>query len=417
MRLQVIAAAIMLSSGCSAPLAPQDVQARLESLAAQSDTAGLVSLANGQCKGEERPSCLEDFFLTLAANKRVALALGALERLGAGDENVVRDGHGLTHVIGIRAWKPGDDVAAVFRSCNGLYQSGCYHGVIQAYLTADGTLDSLRAVQLCDKVAAAAADRWLRFQCVHGLGHGFEMAQAWELPRALEKCDWLGDSWDRESCYGGAFMENAVASHPGGHHTSARALAATTDTAPAAQHDDHGSHSPDPSVITFRMRDSTDALYPCTIVDARYLRSCYQVQGGIILNAKGQDFTQAAKECDRVESVWRSECYLSLGTNASAASAMSASRAISLCSTGDPAYQPWCIVGAVKNFIDVTARAEDGVKFCREVKSGDNRSKCWIAVGEQIATLHPTDPEKRTRECARAPEDGVAECRRAAYLQ
>ena len=425
MRYPALMSLLLMSAGCS-PLPPQDARAQMDSLAARGDTSRLADLGRRQCKdgdADARQSCLEDYFLALASGHRVRLALGALEQLSRGDDDVIREGHGFTHVIGIQAWKPGDDVAAVFRSCTGLFQSGCYHGVIQAYLTAEGTVDSLRAVELCDKVAAAPEDRWLRFQCVHGLGHGFEMAFAWELPTALTGCDWLPSAWDRESCYGGAFMENAVASQPGRHHTSARALAATVgDSAPpppdsakaAPTHGGH--HTPDPAAITFRMRDSSDALYPCTIVGSRYLRSCYQVQGGIILTATGHDFGKAMTQCDRVDALHRNQCYLSLGTNASGASAQSTPKAIEFCSQGDPAYQPWCFVGVVKNFIDVTAQPEDGVKFCREVAFGENRRQCWNAVGEQIGTLYPIDPARRTSECARVPADGVVECRRGARL-
>ena len=416
----VLAAALTLTACSPEPLPPQALQAEVDRLASAGDTAGLADLAKQQCRarsGDEKQACLEDYFLALASNNRVRLALGALERLGADDETVIREGHGFTHVIGIRAWKPGADVAEVFRGCTGLYQSGCYHGVIQAYLTEGGVLDSTRAVTLCDRIAAAPEDRWLRFQCVHGLGHGFEMAMAWELPKALERCDWLANGWDRESCYGGAFMENAVASQPGHHHTSARAIAAVApDSAAAHEHDAHSGHAPDPTAITFRMRDSTEALYPCTIVAQRYLRTCYQVQGGIILNASGQDFGKAMKQCDRVDVSVRSECYLSLGTNASGASHRSTPKAIEMCLEGDPTYQPWCFVGVVKNFIDVTAQAEDGIRFCEAVAPGENRRRCWTAVGEQVATLFPTDPVKRSAECARAPEDGLPVCRRSANL-
>ncbi len=210
-------------------------------------------------------------------------------------------------------------------------------------------------------------------------------------------------------------MENAVASQPGRHHTSVRALEASAAPAPAG-HAGHGGHTPNPGTITFRMRDSTDALYPCTVLGERYLRSCFQVQGGIILNASNQDFGRAAGECNRAPEAFRRECYLSLGTNASGSTGQSTEASIANCRKGDPRYQPWCFVGAVKNFIDVTAQPEDGIRFCREVAPGENRVQCWQAVGEQVATLYPTDPVRRTAACALATADGVAPCRRGALL-
>ena len=283
-------------------------------------------------------------------------------------------------------------------------------------------MDSARAVQLCNEIASEEKDRWLRFQCVHGIGHGFEMAWNWDLPKALKGCDWLRTSWDRYSCYGGVFMENAVASMPGAHHhTAVRALSATTpmNDSAMAGHDMAGmehSGSPDPTKITFKMRDSVDALYPCSIVDTMYQFSCYQLQGGLILSRVQSDFTKAAAECDKAPPLGRSQCYVSLGTNASGITVQNTPKAIAYCSHGDPGYQPFCFVGAVKNYIDVTAKPIDGIAFCKAVPPGANRASCFGAVGEELTVLYSTDIPARQRECAKAGVDGEAACRRGAEL-
>ena len=394
---------------------PEEFVARVDEAIAAGDTARLAALAQQRCAAESRDArrtCYEDYFLTLADSGRVTIALGALERLGRLDREVEADGHSYTHVIGIRAWKPGDDVGEVFRSCSALYQSGCYHGVIQSYLTAGGEVDSARTVQLCDAIAPAGTDNWLRFQCMHGLGHGLEMAWNWDLPRALGGCDWLGSSWDRDSCYGGAIMENAVASVPGGHHTAVRALDATGDD---HGHGGHGAHGGGGEPVTFKMRDSTDALYPCTVLDDRYLHSCYLGQGGIMLQLVNYDFARAAQECDRVAEAYRYVCYTSLGTNASGVTVQDTKKSITLCNEGHPDWRQWCFVGVVKNFIDVTADASDGIAFCREVPAGIDRDRCWNAVGEQLAVLYTSDLGSRETVCATAGE-GEARCRQGAGL-
>ncbi len=419
-----LAAALLLGgAACARPQAAGAVE--IDAMATKGDTVGLARLAERECKGraaEARQTCYEDYFVTLARSDRVRVALGALASLAADHPEVARDGHGYTHVIGIRAWQPGGDVKAIFASCNGLFQSGCYHGVIQAYLMQGGAVDSARAVKLCNEIAPEDKDRWLRFQCVHGIGHGFEMAWNWDLPKALKGCDWLGTSWDRYSCYGGVFMENAVASMPGAHHhTAVRALSATTpmNDSAMARHDmaamEH-SGSPDPTKITFKMRDSVDALYPCSIVDTMYQFSCYQLQGGLILSRVQSDFAKAAAECDKAPPLGRSQCYVSLGTNASGITVQNTSRTIAFCSHGDPGYQPFCFVGAVKNYIDVTAKPTDGIAFCKAVPPGANRASCFGAVGEELTVLYSTDMSARQRECAKAGVDGEAECGRGAEL-
>lgn len=417
----------LTSTACAQKLAPEALSTRLEQLATAGDTAALASLAARQCRGgaaDVRRQCYEDYFLQLAKGERVQLALGALERLGKEDPQVESDGHGYTHIIGIRAWQPGDDVSAKFRSCNGLFQSGCYHGVIQSWFTQSGTIDSARANQLCDLIAADPADRWLRFQCVHGLGHGFEMVWNWELPRALTGCDWLVSSWDRESCYGGAFMENAVAAATGSHHTSVHALQASAkDAAPAAgEHDMNAmkemphEHAPDTKTITFKMLDSTDALYPCSIVDAKYHQACYQLQGGIILRRNGRDWTAAAGTCDRAPIDARPYCYQSIGTMTAGMTVGDDKTAAADCAHGDPEYQPFCFSGVVKNRIDVTAKAKDGIAFCQKIPPGGNRTQCYLAVGQQISILHSVDLAARAKDCLLAGAEGEGECRVGAAL-
>lgn len=402
---------------CSPNLAQEPAatfQARVDSATAATDTARLAELAESRCRsrGDSTRTCYEDYFLRLADSGRVRLALGALERLGASDHDVEADGHGYTHVIGIRAWKPGDDVATVFRSCTPLYQSGCFHGVIQSYLTATGEVDSARAAGLCETIMAGTADNWLRFQCMHGMGHGLEMAWNWDLPRALRGCDWMPTTWDRESCYGGAIMENAVASQPGGHHTAVRALEQTGDD--HGQMMEHGGHmmSGPPA---FKMRDSTDALYPCDALDARYQWSCYLGHAGILLGHVGWDWGAGARECDRIDESMRPACYISLGTMASGSTVRDPKKSLELCAKGDRDWRQWCYVGVVKNFIDVTAAPTDGVAFCRDVPAGQDQDACWKAVGEEMAVLYTSDLDARDSVCA-ATGSGEAKCRQGAGL-
>ncbi len=402
---------------CSPNLAQEPetaFQSRVDSATAAADTARLADLAEARCRSraDSARTCYEDYFLSLADSGRVRLALGALARLGTEDHQVEADGHGYTHVIGIRAWKPGDDVSQVFRSCTPLYQSGCYHGVIQSYLTATGEVDSARTAELCDAIAPSGTDNWLRFQCMHGLGHGLEMAWNWDLPRALRGCDWLGSSWDRDSCYGGAVMENAVASQPGGHHTAVRALEATGDDHGMAM--EHGGHMMT-GPPAFKMRDSLDALYPCDSLDTRYQRSCYLGHGGILLSHVQWDWGAAAQACDKTGEEVRDVCYMSLGTNASGMTVRDTPKSIELCMKGDPNWRQWCFIGVVKNFIDVTADASDGIAFCREVPEGVDRDRCWNAVGEELSVLYTTNLNARDSVCA-TTGSGEARCRQGAGL-
>jgi hypothetical protein len=407
---------VLFGPGCARPQAatPEEISRA----AVRKDTVALAHYAAAECgrlADSVRKSCYEAFFVQLAGSDRVRVALGALSVLAADHPDVALDGHGYTHMIGIRAWHPGLDVATIFRSCTGLFQSGCYHGVIQAYLTQSGKPDSAHAVELCDEIAPGDSNRWLRFQCAHGLGHGLDMSMEWNLPGALKGCDWLHSAWDRTSCYGGAFMENEVASTPGGHHMAMDALTASHHI--EAARGMTGMSMPDPRQITFKMRDSADALYPCSAVDSIYQFACYQLQGGIILERTGANFARATAECDKVRvPLFRAQCYLSLGTDASGMTLRDAKASIADCSHGDPEYQPYCIEGAAKNFVDVTARPQDGLDFCAQVPTGPNRTECYVAIGEEISVLYVNDPEARAAACQPAGAEGEADCRRGAGL-
>ena len=161
--------------------------------------------------------------------------------------------------------------------------------------------------------------------------------------------------------------------------------------------------------MAFKMRDSADALYPCSIVDPKYWQSCYMLQGGMILQQFDMDFARGAEECDKAPQGVRHLCYLSMGTMASGMTVQNTRAAIRYCAHGDPGYRPWCFIGVVKNYIDVTANPDDGIAFCQEVPAGREKRQCYVAVGEQIAVLHARPPE-REKACTRAPLEGRQEC-------
>jgi len=91
-------------------------------------------------------------------------------------------------------------------------------------------------------------------------------------------------------------------------------------------------------------------------------------------------------------------CYQSLGRDISAYALQDPVKSKQMCSLGTPAYQPWCYFGLVKNFVDLNARASDGISFCKGVDGNANKMKCYEAVGEEIATLR-NDAESRKNLC------------------
>jgi hypothetical protein len=399
--------------GAALPGLPMpQVPGRLAGVIASGDSVETADLAAQRCGlllGKSRRHCYEDFLLDLVRQDKVRLAMGALALLGQRDPQIRRYGHDYSHVIGINAWTPEKDIGTVYLQCNELFQSGCYHGVIQAFFAVHGT-DSASVASLCRDTPGIRDNGWLRFQCVHGIGHGLVQTYTMNLPHALVGCDMLGNAWDSESCYGGAFMEFIVGGRGQSHHPH---VVATVNAMTGMEHD-HSAMAAD-TFPPFKVRNPADLLYPCSVLGERYQRACYQMQAGLIAEVTGLDFAKVASVCDTAPERWRRWCYQGIGTYVSGVTARDPVKSIRMCSLGSPRYRPFCFVGLVKNFVDVTARTDDGLDFCRRLSAVDIATSCYVAVGEEVSVLYPA-MEKRMTACAKAETQYVDACRFGAGL-
>lgn len=410
--------------------------------------------------------CYSEQLLEILDNDGVASAMEVLEALAQRDAGVQREGHMYAHHIGLAANPAPDAVGETFRQCTPAFQSGCYHGVIQAYfaeITGTGAGITPDAVDtLCADYRESEDDRWLRFQCVHGLGHGLTLLHDFHLPSALGGCDHLSEEWDREGCYGGVFMEsivNATAPHhtvgrpDAGAHAHGPAEAPPTATAAgdhahhgagggAAEghgaHADHGMHAGHgadavphgadvhgahgghaaPAAMThepFPPLDPDDPLYPCSVLDERYLVACYQMQTSAILYHNGQDVRATAAACDEAPERYRGYCYSSLGRDISAITLQDHTRARAACEVGDPEYRVWCHIGYTKNLVDLTADPGEALAYCRGVQGAELKQACYHAVGEEIWVL-TSDTEQGEAWCSMAESEQREHCRRGAGL-
>jgi len=342
------------------------------------DTLTVADTLHARCgalSGKDKVNCYDAQLLALRVQRGTRFAMGTLNRLTALDHDVAFTGHEYAHAIGIAAYKASRDVAGAFTSCTEILQSGCYHGVIQTYLLSVPAIDSTAVNTVCKAWSAPDADRWLRFQCVHGMGHGLEMSLAHDLPKALAGCDLLVEEWDRKSCYGGAFMENVV-------------FATDPSMAQMVMGDEPGGHDMAmPSMTKYKMIDRSDPYYPCSAIGARYQEDCWLMQPAVMLQIYDGDFDRTFKACDGAPVEWRAACYQGTGTEVSGATTMNHADAIAFCSRGSARWRPWCYTGVVKNFIDVTAKSADGISFCKEIPDRPSQLKCYVSVGEEISVM------------------------------
>ncbi len=367
------------------PLPARIPDARAAALAAVSECG-----ASRSQTGKSR--CYERAFLNRLESVGVRDALAVLQRAAEADPEVARDGHVYAHGIGIEAYRLWPVVAERFPECTTGFASGCYHGVIQAHLSGIPKAGTEELLALCAPFRGADTPRWLLFQCLHGAGHGLLMYYRHELPEALAACDLFGEAWDRESCYGGVFMENIM--HATAPHHPATRLAAHSRS-------------------SWRPLEPEDPLYPCSAMRPIYQRACYRVQTSAILERNGGDLAAAARECDRAPLQLRRACYESLGRDVSAYADRDPARAIELCAVATPAFRPACYFGAAKSLVDWAATPAPGFRMCRWLAGDPSKHACYVAVGEQIAALFP-DPGARVAACAGAESGFSAVCGEAA---
>jgi hypothetical protein len=349
--------------------------------------------------GDARRSCYSDLLSQRLTKHGVADAVKTLDELATGDPEVAEHAHEYAHGIGIEAYGLSPDIVATFAACGDGYSSGCRHGVIQAYFESRHEVTQPEVEALCQPFKSATASRWVLFQCVHGMGHGLTMFRGHDLPHALTDCDLLSDSWDRESCYGGAFMESVInATAP--HH-------------PATQLAAHHHHM---AATAFKALDPADPLYPCSIMADKYLHACYQMQTSVMLNLNHGDMADAAKSCEGAPSDVRPVCFQSLGRDITSYTARDPQKSADMCDKARAPYRPACYFGAAKALVDWTATTESAFAFCRIVIETPGGPTCYQALGEEIATLLATAPE-REEQCLRAQEPkAVDACRRGAGI-
>lgn len=323
-----------------------------------------------------------------------ALALDEVVELTRLDPSVAVNTHMYVHWVGWASFARYGDPTKAFLNCKDTFGSGCYHGVLQKYLEQVGnvTPDDVRAV--CYSVIDTGDSMFLKYQCLHGVGHGLMLHFNRDVELSLKFCDELTTGWDRESCYGGVFMENYGATHAGHDHG-----------------DEHAAHKDKPRVTGLR---ADDLHYPCSALDEKYLRTCYFLQTSAMFALVGQNYLKVFKACDSAPKQHIEMCYRSLGRDISGYTVNNAKKVAELCLLGTEPYVTFCYMGAVQDFVNNTASPDTGLKMCSILDVVYKRD-CYAAVGEILSALFP-DAAKRTTACEKAETRFIPACKAGAQL-
>lgn len=311
--------------------------------------------------------------------------LDLLERRAAADSAVQALSHQYVHALGRYVYLTAPSPARAFGSCDGRFEAGCYHGVLQGYFEDNPDFTGQDLDGLCAELGADALE--LKFQCLHGLGHGLTLFFDHTLLRPLRYCDFLSVGWDRKSCYGGVFMENVL----------------WGQTIRGGQ-----TGSPGESAI------AEDLQYPCNAVVDKYRPDCWLLQTSTILDVLAWDFRAAFQECGRAPDPYVPICYQSMGRDISGYTLAEPVRSAELCRLGDAEWMGECFAGAARQLVYADAQTTDAFELCNRAPSAV-QATCRTAVAQMANFFWRADPARLRAECARAGDPRrVAECEQAA---
>src|SRR5690606_11430527 len=179
-----------------------------------------VALVDCETERPDDYECWRDRLRTLVARDSPQAALADVRAVYDRVPFVADQCHQLVHEIGRAAGQRYGDVAEAYAVGDDLCASGYFHGVLEAVTEQIGLETLITEIDtVCGPLKERDPYSLDHYNCVHGLGHGLMGVTYSQLYESLAACDAYSEAWERESCYGGVFMENIMA-RDNPHHPS-----------------------------------------------------------------------------------------------------------------------------------------------------------------------------------------------------
>lgn len=325
-------------------------------------------------------------FLT-ARDRGVTRAMDSLQSLSVADTTFRNDGHMIAHSLGRFAIAKSHGDPSVLAECRPTFQAGCYHGVLEGYLSSLPKVDAHATTGLCNSLIKPDSSRFPATECAHGLGHGFVEALGYNLAAALSACDVFGDDELKGECRDGVFMENMV-------HGLGGTSINVGDTAMAA-HMHMMSHAA-PTMAAFR---ASDLEFPCDSVATQYQPSCWAYQPVVVAKLTNGDLSKTLDECAHAPTASQGSCYQGFGKQSLQWFSWSSPRVLASCRRAGN-HEGDCIAGGVEGFVDVSLNANGAFAFC-SAASTEQKAGCFKFVGERMARVRATVAQAEL-DCASA---------------
>lgn len=271
--------------------------------------------------------CLRQYYQAITWQLGPADALSVLKAHAQRNQRLDESCHDTTHAIGEVAALMQPISEAMFlgdTTCG----SGFYHGVI-ATTTVQVDPENLNAVLTSG--CASGEQGFHRWECFHGVGHGFVFAANGDIYAGIERCSAIANDSDRGACASGAYMQELA---------------------------DHGT---DPKY-------SDDPYIVCREVGEFVMRGqCYDMLANVIMIHRDTAATQWAV-CDTVDDEHRGDCYRGLGRARFAGMPFLGPEIEAFCAEAG-AGRDACYEGAFVNTAAYYGSSEEAKTHCVELSS------------------------------------------------
>lgn len=114
---------------------------------------------------EAKMPCYQTYLETVLTAEGTEQALTALEQVTAQDPEALREAHPLVHHVGQQSFLRYGTAPLAMSHCRDVFWSGCYHGVLQAFLSSLPAVEPEHILPLCPISETVSAYSFQRYNC------------------------------------------------------------------------------------------------------------------------------------------------------------------------------------------------------------------------------------------------------------
>lgn len=287
---------------------------------------------------EEQFNQVKERYLNLTIDQSPKAALDKLREETKTDDKLLRSCHAVVHEIGRKSYEEYQDFGEALKYQDEICNSGYLHGVIESHFSNSADIfSSLKNV--CE---GYSVDRYIGWECYHGVGHGLMYYTSNDLPRSLNLCESLNGKAKLLACVNGIFMEN---------------------------------FNTDQKLHPSKFLRKSNPFYPCNEQNSKYKDDCYLYAPTFYLSLHKNEYTQALKWCRNAEKDYISACISGVGSQAIKENINNPKFVEYICNQGNRQEINSCLWGMVSLYTNHYGSLDQAKSLCNQLEMA-NRSIC-----------------------------------------